>query len=86
MEARVDKLSTAEEAWDLDDVLLRLATWERRIRLDLDERKKGVAGDLTTLLAYINALEAQCEKQDSDYVNLEAPVRNLTANMLNRGT
>lgn len=86
LKAQVDKLSKAEDVWDLGELPLRLTTWASRICSDLDECKRCVADDLTTLLAYVKALEAQYEKHDRDYVNLEAQVRILRANMLNRGS
>jgi hypothetical protein len=86
LEARVNKLITAKELWDLNGLPSRLNTWASNICSDLDVCKKGVAEDVATLLAHFKVLQAQHEKQRRDHENLDAQLRILRGNVQNRGS
>lgn len=77
LEARVNKLITANEMYNLRDLPSRLVEWTSSLCSDLDECKKGVAEDMRTLLALINALQAQREKQRDEIEDLSTQFKNV---------
>jgi hypothetical protein len=74
--AQDDQLIVAQELLDTRDITSQLNTWAGNIRLDFDECKKGVAEDVTTLVAHMKALGAKCE-------NLQAQLKIVRRNMQN---
>jgi DNA repair exonuclease SbcCD ATPase subunit len=85
LEARVDKLVTADEVWDIDNLPLLLTTWSGRICSRFDECKKGVAEDMTELSARLKNLEVICRKHGRDFGNLDAQLNILRGNLQAKG-
>ncbi|KAJ4381128.1 hypothetical protein N0V86_003475 [Didymella sp. IMI 355093] len=86
LKARVDKLITADEVWDIDNIPLLLTTWSGRICSRFDECKKDVAEDVTELSARLQDLEAICRKHGRDFGNLDAQLNILRRNIQAKGS